>query len=103
MNDKEGNNDVAEDLVEAANESIASLLSTNKYNRVGVVLYSGPTAQGGSASANDAVLVLLLGRYTPSADGEYLAYTVTGNNNTTEKVGLHKDVVIEGTTTVLPP
>ena len=44
MNDNEGNNDVAEDLVEAANESIASLLSTNKYNRVGVVLYSGPTA-----------------------------------------------------------
>ena len=30
--------DVAEELVDAANESIASLLKTNKHNRVGVVL-----------------------------------------------------------------
>ena len=41
MNDNYGNNDVAEDLVNAANESIATLLSANKTSRVGVVLYSG--------------------------------------------------------------
>lgn len=98
MNDNSGNNDVAEDLVKAANESIDALLSTNQYNRVGVVLYSGPTNQGGSAGATDAVTILPLGRYTPSADGDYLTYNVTGReNNTTESVSIHNAVVVEGT------
>lgn len=56
MNDNSGNNDVAEELVDAANESIAALLSTNKYNRVGVVLYSGASS---SATNSDAAIVLL--------------------------------------------
>ncbi len=99
MNDNPSNNDVAEELVEAANESIATLLATNKYNRVGVVLYSGPTTQGGNASANDAVLVLPLNRYTPASNGEFLSYSVTaGNkNNNTETVSLNNGVRIEGT------
>lgn len=99
MNDNQGNNDVAEELVQSANASIKALLETNSNNRVGVVLYSGPTTQGGSASANDAVTILPLDRYTPSADGSYLEYTVSGRNNTTETVSVHDDVVIEGTTT----
>ena len=70
MNDS--NNGVAEELVEAANASIKALLDTNSYNRVGVVLYSGPTTQGGATSASDAILILPLGRYTTAADGKYL-------------------------------
>ena len=98
MNDNSGNNDVADELVEAANESIASLLGTNKFNRVGVVLYSGPTTQGGSAGANDAVLILPLGRYETGTNGQYLTYNVSGGgNNTTETVSLSSNVVYEGT------
>ncbi len=97
MNDDSGNNDVAEDLVEAANESIAALLATNKYNRVGVVLYSGPATTGGSASSTDAVLILPLNRYTAASNGEYLSYSKTGNFTTTEKIGVNSGVRIEGT------
>lgn len=88
------NNDVAEDLVKAANESISALLSANQYNRVGVVLYSGPTTVGGATSANDAVLILPLGRYTTGSDGQYLTYSA-GNNS--ETVSLSRNVVYEET------
>ena len=97
MNDDSGNNDVAEDLVEAANETIAALLSTNAYNRVGVVLYSGPLSEGGAASSGDAVVMLPLGRYITDSDGAYLNYKVTGNYSTTESVSLDADLVYEGT------
>ena len=90
----EDNNNVANALVTAANESIATLLTANKYNRVGVVLYSGPSTQGGATSAGDAVLVLPLGRYSTGKDGKYLSYT---KRNSTETVALDKDVVYEGT------
>ncbi|MBP3333377.1 MAG: hypothetical protein J6M35_04945 [Clostridia bacterium] len=94
MNDNSGNNDVAEELVIAANASIHSLLSGNKYNRVGVVLYSGTS----SSSTNDdaAILMLPLNRYTTASDGKYLTYTRSGDN---ENIGIDGDVVIEGTTT----
>ncbi len=97
-----GDNDVAEDLVEAANTSIFSLFSTNSLSRVGVVLYSGPTTQGGAASADDAVLLLPLGRYKTGADGKYLVYTESvspNGRNTTETVSIDTDVVYEGSTT----
>ena len=84
-----GQNNVASELIEAANESIASLLDTNANSRVGVVLYSGPTTQGGSATANDAVLVLPLGRYETRND----IYLNLSNN----RVSLNGNVVIEGT------
>ncbi len=86
-----GQNNVASELIEAANESIASLLDTNSHSRVGVVLYSGPTTQGGSATATDAVLVLPLGRYDTDND-VYLNYS---NNS----VSLNRAVVYEGTNT----
>lgn len=92
MNDN--NNNVAKDLVDAANESIRTLLSANKYNRVGVVLYSGPATQGGEATANDAVLILPLGRYETGTNGEYLSYSKNGDNET---VSLNRSVVYEGT------
>ena len=84
-----GQNNVASELIKAANESIASLLDTNSHSRVGVVLYSGPTTQGGSATANDAVLVLPLGRYETRND----TYLNLSNN----RVSLNNNVVIEGT------
>ncbi len=98
MNDNSGNNDVAEELVKAANESIATLLNSNPSNRVGVVLYSGPTTTNGTSSASDSVLILPLGRYTTGQDGQYLTYTVTGRQDTTETVGIDSDVVYAGTT-----
>lgn len=98
MNDNQGNNDVAEALVNAANDSIATLLNNNKYSRVGVVLYSGPTTQGGATTANDAVVMLPLGRYTTGADGKYLNYNVEGSRNTTESVSIDADLMYEGTT-----
>ncbi len=94
MNDNENNNDVAEELVEAANTSVHTLLTANTFNRVGIVLYSS-SSNGGSAS----VVLLPLGRYTTGDDHQYISYTVTGNRNTTETVSLDANTVIEGTTT----
>lgn len=85
MGSGQSGNRMADDMVDAANDSIKSLLEANKYNRVGVVLYSGPTTVNGAASENDAVLLLPLGRYTANDDGEYLSYS---NNNSGEKVSL---------------
>ena len=97
MND--GGNDVAEELVEAANESIGALLSTNKYNRVGVILYSGTSAS--TTNKDAAILLLPLGRYTTGSDGQYLNYILERNGgwipSTTETVRLDSDVVFEGT------
>ena len=50
-----------DDMVNAANRTIETLLSLNEHNRVGVVLYSG-SLQG--AASNDAMLLLPLDRYT---------------------------------------
>ena len=98
MNDDEGHNDLAEEMVEAANDSIAELLSSNEYSRVGVVLYSGSSS---GDSSDTAVLVLPLDRYTTAPDGEYLSYNVstTGwyKKTTKETVSLDSDVKIEKT------
>ncbi len=98
MNDD--NNNVAEALAQSANESIVTLLTANPHNRVGVVLYSGPSVNGGSDGSH-AVLVLPLGRYTTTdADGRYLNYSISSkNNDTTEKISLNDKVVYEGTST----
>ncbi len=93
MND--GDNDVAEELVEAANDSIKTLLSANKHNRVGVVLYSGSTSNNTNYTTA-AKLLLPLGRYTTGQDGQYLTYTVRGSLSTTETVGIDGDVTYEG-------
>ena len=97
MND--GNNDVAEELADAANTTIHELLTSNPNNRVGVVLYSGPLYANDPAAATDAVLLLPLGRYTTGSDNEYVAYGVSGRWDTTETISLDSDVRIENTTT----
>ena len=96
MNNNRGNNDVAEELVQAANASIKALLETNANNRVGVVLYSGSSSSN-SNYTTAAVVLLPLDRYTTGADGEYLSYTL--NNNDSEIIGLDSDLRIEGTNT----
>ena len=92
MNNNQGNHDAAEDLVNAANTSIANLLNANKNNRVGVVLYSGTSSS--STNNNAATLVLPLGRYTTNSDGKYLSYT---DSRGTETITLDTNVVIENT------
>lgn len=94
MNDNSGNNDVAEELVDAANTSIATLLSSNKSSRVGVVLYSG-SSNVSTNYTTAAMLLLPLARYTTGSDGKYLTYTVTGRDTTTETIGIDADVVFE--------
>ncbi len=99
MNGRNGNNDVAEELAQAANTTIATLLSTNQHNRVGLILYSGDNDSNGSTGADNAVLVLPLGRYT-TTDNEYLVYNrYRNNNNLNEYISLSSNVVIQGTTT----
>lgn len=99
MNDNYGNNDVAEDLVNAANASVETLLNANPLNRVGIVLYSGPLYQNDPASDTDSVLMLPLGRYETGSNGSYLTYNVTGFGSTTESIGIDRNVKYEGTNT----
>lgn len=97
MND--GNNDVAAELVQAANASIKALLETNSRNRVGVVLYSGSSGVSTNYTTG-AVVLLPLGRYTTGSDGRYLNYTRTlSNRNTSEFISLDRELRIEGTDT----
>lgn len=56
-----------DDLVTAANNAIEELLTLNKHNRVGVVLYSGKATAGNSAGSTATVL-LPLDRYTHSSN-----------------------------------
>ena len=57
MNNDRGNNDVAEELVQAANASIKALLETNRHNRVGVVLYSGSSSSNSNYTTGAVVLL----------------------------------------------
>lgn len=94
MGSGDNGNKQAGNMVAAANKSIKSLLEANKYNRVGVVIYSGPHDVNGATSNTDAVLLLPLGRYETGSNGEYLSYS---KSNGTEKVSLNSNTKIEGT------
>lgn len=63
-----------DDLVDATNKAIADLQAINKNNRVGVVLYSGASA---NRTYDNAVASLLpIDRYTTTnQDGEYIQYS----------------------------
>ncbi len=110
MNDNDGNNNVANELTAAANATVATLQATNPHSRVGIVMYSGSTAQGNSTGTGDVVTVLPLGRYETAVDGNFLTYTSVSEQvwdpweqewvtETTETISLDDDVVKEGTTT----
>ncbi len=91
MNDD--NNNVAAQLVTATNTTVKALLDANKNNRVGVVLYSGPSSQG-SSDGDDATVALPLGRYTTSdTEGRFFNY----NSGYNESISLNNNVFIEGT------
>ena len=85
MNNNSGNNDAAEELTNAANDSIKALLEASDTNRVGVVLYSDSTTT-----------ILPLARYTANSSGQYLSYSTSGGD---EYISVANGVVIEGTTT----
>ncbi len=83
----------ASSLVSAANNTIKTLLEANKYNRVGVILYSGPRYQGSSNGQGDAVVTLPLGTYTTNdSQGRFL-------NLSSGEISLDTEVVITGTAT----
>ncbi len=97
MDDASNHNQAADELVDATNASIKSLLDANPYNRVGIVLYSGSATEGNS-SLSTATTILPLDRYTTTdAQERFLNYTVTsGWNSTTETISLNSSVRREG-------
>ncbi len=65
-------------MVKSTNDAIKKLLDLNYYNRVGVVLYSGSTVNGSSATSTATVL-LPLDRYTLSGNvSNYITYSTSG-------------------------
>ncbi len=98
MQNSSSGNGLADEMVEAANQSIASLLAAGKHNRVSVVAFS-----------EEATLLLPLGRYTTAADGKYLAYSQAGSSgggywgsSGTETISVDPDTFIEGSNTQKP-
>ncbi len=84
MNQDEG------DLVTATNNAITQLLSINKNNRVGVVLYSAANNNNSSSYSQSVTRLLPLGRYTTRNN----AYLVASNNT----VSVNDNVRVEGQT-----
>lgn len=74
-------------MVQATNAAITELLELNKYNRVGVVLFSGSTSTGNSKT-NTATVILPLDQYTTTETqtvdektiGKFLERDGTGNS-----------------------
>ena len=67
-------------MLDATNAAIDTLMTQNKNNRVGVILYSGNTSTGSAATASTATVILPLGRYDGvDANGktEYLSLEAT--------------------------
>lgn len=74
-------NDAVDELSSAANDAIEKLQATNRYNRVGVVLYSGNTSTGQAATSSSATVLLPLGRYTHSTN-QFLVKSFSDDNET---------------------
>ena len=91
MQNSSSGNYLSDEMVEAANQSIASLLSSGKHNRVSVIAFSD----------EEATVLLPLGRYTTAADGNYLSYTQTSGggwgSSGNETITVDSDTRIEGT------
>lgn len=78
------------DLAKAANDAITKLLTTNKNNRVGVVVYSAADQTGSSTYTQSVTRLLPIGRYT-TQNGVYL----NGSNN---YISVNQNVRVEGQT-----
>ena len=55
----QSSNDAVDELVSAANAAIRKLQATNRYNRVGVVLYSGNNVAGNSSGSTAYAIMLV--------------------------------------------
>ncbi len=91
-------NSKAEGMVEAANRAIHALLSQNKSNRIGIVLYSGTRTNNGSTATT---LLLPLDHYTTTSTvnagtsyaPEYIPqYLTISNSITSPDVGIARGV-----------
>ena len=94
------NDGSVDDMIEAANETIDTLLKMNINNRVGVVLYSGNSSTSTPGYTSSATVILPLDHYTTTTntteweqtnDGwtqvtKYQYLTVSGSNDTTVSV-----------------
>ncbi len=60
-------------LVQATNDAIETLYKTNKNNRVGVVLYSGTSAD--RTYDNSVARLMPIGRYTSDSNGNFISYS----------------------------
>lgn len=88
------NNDAVTELVAAANAAINSLQAVNKYNRIGVVLYSGNSSTNQAATASTATVLLPVGRYTHTANTFLVesGTSVSLNNNIKDANGRNVSV-----------
>lgn len=101
MGDGRNGNNSWDEMVEAANKAIDTLLNLNNNNLVGVVLYSGNPEEG-SSNLGHSTLLLPLGRYTTTAtnnngtwrdtNDDYPEY-LTASNST---VGVNSAVIPSG-------
>lgn len=83
----QGNDAVA--MVNATNAAIDELMKLSKYNRVGVVLYSGNHQQG-SSQASTGTVILPLDHYTTSST------TTFRSGNTNKTVGKYLNIAGSG-------
>lgn len=96
------NHNAEQDLIDAANEAIATLLANNNNNRVGVVLYSGDNASTSSYSGA-VTRILDIARYsTTDRQGRYLNLsrngTVSVNDGVTGSTNLNRTKSFAGGT-----
>ena len=80
------NSNDEDELIDAANDAIQTLLATNENNRVGVVLYSASGSTGTSTYSQSVTRVLPIDRYTTGSDGVYLSLSNQG------RVSVDRDV-----------
>ena len=73
-------------MLDATNAAIEKLMTQNKNNRVGVVLYSGNTSTGQAATTSTATVVLPLGRYDGVDVNGKNAYLSIDGEKTTQNI-----------------
>ncbi len=80
------NTTTVNNMVKAVNNSIATLLSMNDYNRVGVTVYYGGSNVDVQAKASHSYVLLPLNRYIAASNGSYLTMNTSSNKLTSVRV-----------------
>lgn len=100
VQDGDNNNNAVAELVSATNDAMAKLLSANKNNRVGIVLYSGTYSPDVHADASNAMVLLPLGRYEQEnnifLEKDNHIFTVGETMRTAESIKVNASVTSEG-------